>query len=157
MAEHWPIDVDSLKKGDLIAPEVIEKWGGISRHAEGYGFKVLAFKDWLERALRDRGRPICLKGEQYGLRALDDPDASRYRSQRQKRALRAVAIQHRGLAEVDVRRLSPEERQVHDRRTVVSGLFVSAIAGARKEIHQLPHRRQTPGLPSADGNGRNNK
>jgi len=148
MAERYPVDFEALQKGDFIAPEVIEKWGGVPRHSIKYGFKLLAFKANVEKELRDLKRPMTLKSEKYGLRLLNDPDASRYRSDRQKHLLTNAVVQHRGLIEVDRGRLSDEESEVHDRRTMVSSLFVSAISGVRKEVRRLAHKRQTPGLPS---------
>jgi hypothetical protein len=151
-AIRFPIDYESLNKGDVIAADRLERIVELPRTDAGYSLKVQMVKERIEREMEAIGRPVVLAIDQGNLKVLTDSEAAIYVDQKFQEYRRRMFRQHvRGESAIDVSKLSPDERQQHERAAYVRSKEIQALARTRREVRLESHQRQTPGaLPSAE-------
>lgn len=115
--ERFPLDYESLKRGDFLAPEVVERAVLTSRTEDGYWAKVLKLRDGIRRWFLDnRGDFVTIVCEGDGLRILTHPEQSEYASRRGSRAVGQIMHAVGELQAVDVAQLPNEMHESHARR-----------------------------------------
>ena len=150
-AEIHPIDVTTLKKGDVITVEQLEKITGWGRKSDAFKLRVLALRDRIMRELQDIGRPMVLRGWQgCSLRILTDPEATEYLDNQATSHLRGIGRSCFRLGQVDVRNLDEGQNREHERRILVHGKTLQcALAGRMDALKSIPHVSDRPALSGA--------
>lgn len=128
----FPVDFDSLQKGDVIAPEIIENAYGISRDLRAYAFAALNLKTRIECELENRGYPVSTKIEGSSIRILTDEEAVPYNAMAFEAGVAKMGRSHRRLNLVDVGKLSQLARSTHDRAIAVQAFQLQALRKARR-------------------------
>lgn len=144
--ERWPVDWDSLKKGDFIDRERCEKIVDCPSDSPKYALKLLSFKETVEREMADRGKPVTVRVDHGSLKILTDSEASAYNEDRQRASLRAFSRGHRRNVAVDVAELNDEDKAKHERRLLVGGTILTAIQSARSKLSLIKHKDERPKL-----------
>jgi hypothetical protein len=148
MATRFPIDYDSLKKGDVIPAELLEKIAEAPRSTPKYQLKVLAFQQQIMDEMRARGNPVTVIVRGGEIVVLTDAEASTYNAERLGAHLHGVMRAHERSQAVDVANLDDEQKKVHTRRVEVGGKFVQAIIDTGRKLKLPAYTRKTPGLPN---------
>ncbi len=142
----YPIDIEKLDKGSIIAVETLEALLGFKRDHARYGLGVMKIKDWVEEGLDFIGRPATVRTEKGSLRVLYDNEASGYNESEGNRCLRGFSRSHRRIKKVDASKLQRDEVPRHDRRLEVMGKLASAIHTVRRvtRVTGKTHREDRP-------------
>ncbi len=115
--ERFPIDCEPMKRGDYLAPEVVEKAVMVSRHHDSFWWKKIALRDFIRRWFRDnRGDFVTVTCEGDGLRILTHPEQSEHGARRGSKAVGQIMHAVSELSAVDVAQLPNEMHQSHARR-----------------------------------------
>lgn len=150
-ASKFPIDYDSLNKGDIIPVNRVEQIVGKKQDDPMYQFALLKFTDRIQRELQDRGQWWTVRTEKGAVKILTDTEAVSYNHAEQVRArsaqLRRFALQQA----VDVTQLDNESRKEHERNLEVDGKHVQALLGVREQFRLSASKRSVPGLPDPKG------
>lgn len=146
-ATPYPLDFDSLYKGDEVP---VEKLAEIIDHPAGsdeYRFAVMTLADRIVNELSERGLDVVVVQRKGALRILTDTEASKHCY---NEALRGHKIMGRNLGRtllVDQTTLTEEERRIHDSRINVVSRMYQASKTARREAFKLDADKR-PFLPS---------
>ena len=138
----YPLDFDSLKKGDVINSETISSIYSVPVGSDKYKLGMLALQGQIEKELAIRGLLVTVKGFRYELKILTDPEAAIYNQKRfddEKNALYRVYA--RKIA-VDINNLTPEQKVKHQRELSVQGQYIQALTGVRRMVRSEAHKRQ---------------
>lgn len=148
-ATRYPIDYETLEKGDSIPIERCESILDIQRGDSLYQLGLLKLAQTIMDAMMEHGRPVQVVQDHGALRVLTDAESSSYQDRRADRALSQMREGVRQLGHCDVSTMSDYEKALHTRRVrVVGGTYLGAKNG-RKEAHKLiAYERKTPGLPN---------
>jgi hypothetical protein len=133
-AQPFPLDFEALRKGDVIAPEVIEAAYRVSRADRNYQLATMKLKERIERDLEARGYPVTIKQEKDALRILTDPEAVEYNDAAFKASLRAIGRAHHRLCVVDTEQLTEQERRAHSRAVMGQAMQIAGMRNARKVL-----------------------
>ena len=145
--QYFPLDFDSLKKGDNITPDRLEKLTGKTRGTDGYNLAVLALRERIVRECKDRGKHFTVAVVKGTLRILTDEEAALYNVRTFRAGFRRSGKSLRRLTKVNVGQLSDQQKRDHERNLLVFGKMLQAARSARAAIAATPHQRMTPGLP----------
>lgn len=149
--QYWPLDVDTLSKGDVISIDRLEEITGKTRTDQRWALYVLRVKSAIESQLVRTGRVLTLRMSQGQLVVCVDNDASVYNENEVERGLRKMARAHQRNLAVDVLRLDEERKPSHERTLLVHGRMILAASSARRDPELKAAERVTPGLPSKTG------
>lgn len=145
MTARWPLDFDTLQKGDVITVERIETVMSTKRDDPHFWREKMHL-----RAMLLKARPDFTVREVRGdLVICIDDDAAKYNENRFDVGVRTMVRSHERNTRVDIRNLSPERRGTHDATLVRQGRQLHALVQVRRELRLNPVVRNTPGLPSA--------
>jgi hypothetical protein len=147
--ERYPIDYDTLNKGDTIPAARIERITGKTRTDLNYALACMALKERIETDLWKLGKPWTLKQQGEDIVVLTDAEAAEYNDRRFKQDLRSMGRRLQHQLSVDVAQLDDDQRADHLRAVEVNGKIMQAVAVAKKQIRLEAHQRQTPRLESA--------
>ena len=147
-ATRYPLDYDTLKKGDVITAEQLEKITGLPRDSTKYQLKVMALQQHVADELAVRGRPVTVVVRLRELVILTDAEASTYNHERLGVHLHGAMRAHDRTQAVDVSNLDDDQKKEHVRRIEVGGKFVQAIVETGRKLKLRGYERKTPGLPS---------
>lgn len=131
--EKWPIDWDSLNKGDVIPVERLEQITETPRTSELYALKVLRFRHWLESEMKSRFRPVVTCSDHGALRILTDAEAVEYTAKRFQQAQNTMEASHRKAMDIDVGNLTDGEKRQHRQNTEVQAFVLLANRKALKQ------------------------
>lgn len=146
--KRFPVDYDTLAKGDIIPVQRIEEITSSSRSSANFSFEAMKLKERIEREMEAIGKPVILKLDQGNLVVLTDSEAITYVDEMFQQFRRRMIRQHiRGEAAIDVAKLTDEEQKTHERASYVRGKEIQAITTARRQCRLEGHQRATPGLP----------
>lgn len=140
--ERYPLDIEKVTKGFVLTVDEVERINRTTRGSKEHGLGLLKLQGWMESELEGRGCCWVIKQESEGLRVLTDAEASTYQEKRRQEDVRSILRGHRKLLHVDANVLTDEERAEHNRRVLVGGYFVQALAHARKQVRSLAHKKQ---------------
>lgn len=147
---YFPLDFDSLKKGDEISTEQIEEFGRCNvRDEKRFRLAALQLKNRIVRECRERGKFLTVAVIKCRIRLLTDEEAAIYNPRQFKQGFRRQLRALRRLTEVNATNLSEQQHRDHERNLLVMGKMVQAARSARAVINAIPHQRTTPGLPAA--------
>lgn len=127
---QWPIDFESLKKGDVITQEWLERYllvraeSGVDR----YRLKCLAFAQEIERRTRLHA---VVRGSD--IRILTDAESSQACDEYQQRCVQGIRSAYTRLARVDETEFDPELRRKHESRLLLSSAYVISLEKAKRK------------------------
>jgi hypothetical protein len=133
-AKIYPLDYDTLNKGDLITREQVEDITGARFGTPAYEFKRMGLKADIERALWRRGKvwTVTAEGCNGGLTILADADAVEYNMRDFERARSRQVVAHYRAMGVDVTQLTDEQRARHERNITLQASEIQAAKTARR-------------------------
>jgi len=149
--QYFPLDFDSLQKGDSIAPDRLERLTNRKRGTDGYNLAVLALRERIVRECKDRGKHFTVALVKGSLRILTDEEAALYNVRTFRAGFRRSGKSLRRLSKVNTAALSDQQKADHERNLIVFGKMLQAARSARAAIAATPHQRTTPGLPGPVG------
>lgn len=120
--DKYPIDFDSVEKGDLLTQEMLEKITAEKFGTDKFTFKVLALQG---RIIDETGYTVKNHGD--SLVVLTDEEASSYNDKMFKRFKRGMFHRHKLMQNVDVSQLSDTMRQEHERKVLSQSRYISAL------------------------------
>jgi hypothetical protein len=132
--EKFPLDFDSLKKGDVITADTITAYCGYKPDDTKFGFGALSLKSLIEKRLADRGYPVTTSMRGSDLHILHDSEALFYNINERDAGERKVVRSHRRMLSVDRSQLTDSERTICDRQIQIGGWKVSALVKVQKRI-----------------------
>lgn len=144
--KYYPLDFDSLQKGDTITVEQLEEIIGHNRLTTRYNLGVLNLCERIRRELEDRGKHITTAVIKGALRLLTDEEAAEYTHRQFKVGLRKSARYHQQQLHVVTTNLSEVQRQQHERRIIINSAMLLAANSKRKELTAIEHKRSVPGI-----------
>jgi hypothetical protein len=147
-AERWPIDYETIEKGDVIPVGRIEELIGAKQFTSAYDLGLLQLTTRIEDELHERGKPWTLRTEKGAIRVLTDAEASAYNHSRQVAARKAMRRRFALLVAVDPDLLDDDQRKDHERYVEVNGKYIQADNAVRAQLRLIPNVRNVPGLPS---------
>ncbi len=145
-ASRWPIDYDTLNKGDSITRERLERITGKAAGTKDYQLKLLAIQSQIERELHQRNRHWTVKIQKDEIRILTDSEASTYNHALQVQARCAMEKRFLLNSAVDIAALDDEQRKQHERTMEIDGKYLMAMQTVRKQLRLTSHKRRTPTL-----------
>lgn len=143
---RWPVDYDTLEKGDTVTRERLEQITGERAGSKGYQLKAIGLQSQIERELHSRGKLWTVKIEREEIRILTDPEASSHNHALQIQARKAMQKRFALNTAVDVAKLDDEQKKQHDRLMEVDGKYIQAITAVRQQLRLASHRRTVPAL-----------
>lgn len=146
-AKQWPVDFESLRKGDIIPVSAIERITKTKHGTTEYALTLLSLKESIQNHLWSIGKPWTCTTRGGAIAVLKDDEASEYNYRQGQRYLRGQARATVRIQHVDHGQLGEEDKRKHVRRVEVMGKFMQAICDTRIELRMLPYRRPLPGLP----------
>ena len=124
-------DLSKLKKGDYIEAESLEKALEHTRDESVYGLKIMALIQTMNEFFRSNGQHVLSVQEKYGIRLLEDNDASSYCqtsfNRAEKKMDRIVEFQR----EIPTESLTSEELSRHLRNIEVNSRKMQMLAMAQ--------------------------
>lgn len=142
----YPFDIEQLKKGDLIPPEVCERLCSYPRSHRKYGLELCTLKEALEKQwLEARGEVLTVCIERDGLRICADGDAIGVNEARFNQGRRKLRRLINRVAGIDRGNLTSEQCGKQERLLVTASAFRFSGEKAMR-VALKPHTRQTPGL-----------
>lgn len=115
--EPFPLNFDDLKRGDYLPPEDVEK-ATLTSRSDHKAFRIRALqlcKQIRGHFLRTLGDTVTVVFDGDGLRILTHQEQFEHAPKRADQALRQIALSQQEASAVDVRQLSDEQREQHDR------------------------------------------
>jgi hypothetical protein len=116
-----------LRKGQYITPEMLEKLFDLERTSPAYQFKLMALEKDIKKLLEENGVFASIKSEKYGIRILNDTEASLYNMNKIGRHLKGIEDSHTDLMNVDVNHLTKDEGHIHHQRVALSCRIVDSV------------------------------
>lgn len=147
---RFPVDYDSLAKGDYIAHERIEEITGEVVGSEAYSLACLTLAQAISRELWLRGKQWTVIGRDHGIAVLTDVEASEYNGRRFEQGCAVMARSNVRMAAVDAGAFTEGQRRKHDQALVFQGASLAALQAARQRVAPLPVGPARQALPQAD-------
>lgn len=154
ISTRYPIDPDTVAKGDEISVETLTQLSGAERGSQKYQLFAMSLGDWIERQKAERGDHVVVTMRKGALRVLLDHEVPAYTARRwreslgiQRRAIQAVGHVDRSQLPDDATR-----NQLDRQATSMAAQYTAARNAARaaNRILNPAVRRSTPttlGIP----------
>ena len=126
--EIYPLDVRSLRKGQYLGPDAVQKITGVKQDHPHYLFAVLQLREYIVKESQRLGSPLSIATHNGGIQVNTDEQAVQYHHKLAKDAARAI-FRHQGMLRiaVDVRNLSDKSKQDYDRKLTLWGSKIAAL------------------------------
>lgn len=146
-AKRYPIDVEVLRKGDVITVDELKKI--IRRPVDSYewNFALMGLCQTIMDERKLLGKPVtaCIRKNEICI--LTDEQAAKYNDHYFNRGFRWMEVGLARLFDVDTRNLTYETRKRHLRGIEVkSRILQGAILGLRNQLTLSPTERKLPRL-----------
>ena len=129
----WPMDFDTLQKGDVIPVADVEQMTGKKQGTKEYQFAILNVVDRIKGALFHKEKFWTIAIRKDAICILTDAEATEYNFREGERAqcrLKRLNVQ---MLAVDSTQLTDEQRDVHYRKQQTLAFVVSSMRSARLE------------------------
>lgn len=146
--DAWPIDVNSLRKGDSIGPDVLVPFFEVSLDSREYQLKLAGFVARLEAVLWKDGKRYIVRCSHGSASILTDREAAEYTERRFNAHYRGLRRSNRRAKVVDQKKLGAEERRRHEHSLVVQGAILAGAAKGVESLQPTAYKRRNPGLES---------
>lgn len=141
---RWPIDFESLNKGDSIPPEKLEEITGCNRGTTDYQFAVLALQQRIMDELEDRGKPATVAFKRNVLRVLTDSEALEHNAKSYSSHIKGLRRDFGRMMNIETANLSDREKVRYEREIEIEGKVLQSIDKTRKQFRISAHKRDTP-------------
>ena len=150
MKNGYPIDTDTLKKGQYLSPEKLETITMYKAGTDKFALAVLAIRQFIERETEKNGRHLLCKQEGKGLRILTDSEAAKYKPKRFDNSLKGMFRQVKDMLRIDTMQLTDDEKKKLERSTYIRSRLCTAVTNERKTLLIASKERTVPklGVPS---------
>lgn len=146
MATTDEIDIQSLKKGDVLDVERLQQLSGHKYGTDAFSLWLMSRCQHIQTELNNIGKPYVCRTHKGCIEILEDDAASRYASRRCASSLRSFRRGLRMFEMVDTRKLDDEQRARHTRHHQVAAAVSAGIENARLQLTLNGHKRSVPGL-----------
>lgn len=133
--QPYPLDVEGLRKGQVLSIEELEQILGMPRDDRRWQYSLLKLTKKI-CALRFRlDLPeLTMRIEKGKLVICDDEDAALTNSRRSHGRIRGYKRDFRRNLVVDATKLSDETKKIHERDLARGALMIAAIRGVRRKL-----------------------
>ena len=138
--EKYPIDFDSLKKGDRICTAVLEEILQVKAGRSEFQTKGLNFAKKVEQELARRGMDCIVKLRQESLHILTDSEAVEYISRTNRMGCNKINSAFNALGIVDYSKLNADDKNRYDRAVVVVSMVYQGVTEAVRRIPAIQNR-----------------
>lgn len=139
--EKHPIDWSSLKKGDVIGADEMERILGVSRTHRDYSIKLCAFCQRTMDELETRGLVVVCRSDRDAMRILTDAEAAEYLPTKFDKGARISRTAHRQLQQVDPTGLTDQQQKEMRYQIQRQAMILAAERKANRiAIKQRPRR-----------------
>jgi hypothetical protein len=145
--KRWPIDFESLEKGDVIGVEKLEKITGKVNGTQAYAFAILGLCQYIQNGMDNLNKPVTCKIDKGRIRILTDSEASDYLDHRdeQNRSEQKRIVRHS--LNVDQGNLNDEQKSVHLQRIRKQSLELQGrMLGFKNKLPRLAEKDNRPRL-----------
>jgi hypothetical protein len=131
MSDQFPLDFDSLNKGDVIEQARIEQIYNIKaeQDANEYRYKMMDLGDQIERECSDRG--LLYRCDGLSIRIMTDEEAEARTWQRVRNGARSIARNTNRRASIDRSAFDEKQRAIAEHRDRVA---TAIMLENRKEL-----------------------
>ena len=136
-AELWPVDFDTLAKGDVIPQAKCCEILGKSENDPKYGLYLMRLAKRIEHEMGSRGKPCVVRCLQGGIRVLLDSEAVTYVANRFEAHETGLSVQHGRALHVDRGNLDEREQATHARNLALQAFKLLALQNARRPKLEL--------------------
>lgn len=143
---EYPIDTESLNKGDVIAVEVIERAFGVIRGTDAFNLASMRASSYIARRFLERGEVVTITQRKHDLVILTDEEMPTHNARLFKNDIRRAARTHMRMLGGDRSKMSEETVKIHDRELTVQGAQLAAVSRVKRELRAKPVERTTPAL-----------
>lgn len=144
--DYYPLDFDSIKKGDAFTPPQLEVITQKESGTRDYDFAVMGLRDQIMKELESRNRPATVALVRGNLKVLTDEEAAEYNPSQFNAGLQRMRRAHRRcLTTVDMTNLPETQRAKFEHKMICNGKVLEAVASIRRKLLPKPHERQIPG------------
>lgn len=134
MENQYPLDFDTLAKGQILEIEYLEGVFGVKFEAGSrWAFLVMG----LQAQIHEKTDLSC-RIDHDAIRILTDAEASEHNYRLVGCHVRGIGRRTEKLLQVDRAQLDDDASTEHDRRIRVASAYAGAVTSARREIHGVP-------------------
>ncbi len=149
-ARRSPLDIEGLKKGDVIVADDLVKIIGHEAGSEKYAFGLLGLREKIMQDKAAMGDPVTVRVCKGNLEVLSDVLSSQYNDKRFKGHMGKLLTTHGRLMQVDDSEFDEKTKKLHDKRLNKNGLTIQgALMGRRGKLKLEPYKNKTQ-LPVAE-------
>lgn len=146
----YPLDFDSLNKGDVLSIETLEHITGEKAGSDRYRFRCMALCKEICKEMEVRQNPVTARMKRDTIEILLDKESAHYNNwvfDKGRRTMRNALTRQ---AKVDVTKLSDDDRKTHDFNLLRNANTYQGLMRARRQVPNLEdHRNGLPGLPES--------
>lgn len=145
---RYPLDYETLKKGDVITVKQIEEIVHKRRYDADFWSATLSLAQEIETRLRDLNRVWVVRHRKGNLVILDDTSASTFLEHDTKRLMFSkLKKRFHQMTHVETEALEPGRREEHMRLVERVGLAMTGMRlGWRGKLQLAPHQDRRPRL-----------
>lgn len=144
----FPIDYESLEKGDVISIAKIEHITGKKYPTQEYDLAALQLRHEIEREMEDIGYPVVTRQKQGNILILKDNEAAEYTHNGFIQKLKGMGRFLDKQLQVDTNNLSSKEKKRHLRKCRKDSLTLQgAKMGRRGKLPSLGKGKNHKKLP----------
>jgi hypothetical protein len=129
----WPMDFDTLQKGDVIPVADVERMTGKKQGTKQYAFAALNIVKRMRDHLFDKEKFWTIAMRKDAICILTDVEAAEYNPHEYETSRNRLKRLHVQTLAVDSMKLSDDQRDTHYRRLQVQAFEMSAMRSARLE------------------------
>jgi cytochrome P450 len=129
----WPMDFDTLQKGDVIPVADVERMTGKKQGTDEYKFAVMNIIDRMRDHMKRKELFWTVVSRKSAICVLTDPEAAEHNPNEYEKSRKRLKRLHVQTLAVDTMQLSDEQRDTHYRRLQVQAFEMSAMRSARLE------------------------
>jgi len=149
---YYPIDVNVIKKGDYILPELIAEIYGTKKTDAKHSLSVLKLRTFIEQSSACRGEPLLTKGEKYGIRILTDSESIEYTNTRAENGKSLIETALSKMGVIDRNLIDDDENLKLERNIEVTAKRLLAIHKSDKLLEAAQYERTVPrSSPTTEG------
>jgi len=139
-----PLDIEGLKKGDVISVDDLVKIVGHEVGTEKYAFGLLGLREKIMQDKAAMGDPVTVRVCKGNLEVLSDEMSSQYNDNRFKSHISKMLTTHGRMMQVDDSNLDEKTKKLHEKRMTKNGLTIQgALMGRRGELKLESYKTKT--------------
>jgi len=135
-----PIDTTGIKKGDILSADLLTQIVKVGPESKNYQWKILKLKDFIAKAMANRGEAATLVIRGNAIHVLTDAEAGPYNARMGKLGARRIRRSRARHAVIDLSNLTPDQRVEWDRDQAKLAMMSTAV-NSRKIPETKPHKR----------------